>query len=110
MVAVQISYFGEADTVQVGWKTPSSKETSDKAQVAGDFSDGGGASWQPEDLANKGAGEIPRQLKFVDVFEINFHVRSLFCNYIYSSPGTVIPAMVQRLFHAINTQRSLKFG
>ena len=73
MVAVQISYFGEADTVQVGWKTPSSKETSDKAQVAGDFSDGGGASWQPEDLANKGAGEIPRQLKFVDVFEINFY-------------------------------------
>jgi len=41
MVAVPISYFGEADTVQ----------------VAGDFSDGGGAAWQPEHLVNRGAGD-----------------------------------------------------
>jgi len=41
MVAVQISYSGEADTVQ----------------VAGDFSDGGGASWQPEHLVNRGGGD-----------------------------------------------------
>jgi len=41
MVAVQISYSGEADTVQ----------------VAGDFSDGGGASWEPEHLVNRGGGD-----------------------------------------------------
>jgi len=40
MVAVLISYYGEAETIQ----------------VAGDFSDGGGASWQPEHLTNRGEG------------------------------------------------------
>jgi len=46
MVAVPISYFGEADTVQ----------------VAGDFSDGGGAAWQPEHLVNRGAGDWALEL------------------------------------------------
>jgi len=38
MVAVSVSYVGEAESVQ----------------VAGEFSDGGGASWQPEELVNIG--------------------------------------------------------
>jgi len=49
MVAVEISYFGEADSVQ----------------VAGDFSDGGGASWQPEDLINRGGGDWTRVLNLL---------------------------------------------
>lgn len=38
MVSATVSYVGEAESVQ----------------VAGDFSDGGGASWQPEELVNIG--------------------------------------------------------
>ena len=67
MVAVQISYRGEAEIVQVGYRldiTESDcafgKEEDQKKfyQVAGDFSDGGGASWQPEHLVNRGEGEL----------------------------------------------------
>ena len=69
MVAVQISYRGEAEIVQVRYNRLDIATESDCAlakkedqkkfyQVAGDFSDGGGASWQPEHLVNRGGGEL----------------------------------------------------